>query len=386
MKVVLWLVFVYMGCTLALQQNKTSASPAHRSLTPAQINRPGSHPHVSPVQPIKRGPQHELNKKVQDQHSPPNAQPPHRRHNPPHEPVQPQVASPVATEQSLLIRQQLQRAVAHKDFAVVPIIYIAYGKLPDYLHFSIEVTRRTNRIVVVISDVFSVYASDVQDAFVASKAATDTMDAFYDAQPSIVFQVPMSDVSAFREAFQALYEPVGVELSAQHYEYVCIERWLVFGNFLETFQVDRGFFADTDVMLLSSMSRAFEDRRQCDAVMIISNLAKVSKEKHVGTVNGHTTLWTQRAALDWRTFLIALYRDFRSSVTLSGVQLRPHTQPFKPNRICDMNLLWLYWASRTSHLPIGYATGRAYLIAPNAPGEAEALKQSVDAMYVWARK
>eukprot|EP01033_Poteriospumella_lacustris_P007966 gene7966-5732_t len=51
-----------------------------------------------------------------------------------------------------------------------------------------------------------------------------------------------------------------------------------------------------------------------------------------------------------------------------------------------MNLLWLYWASRTSHLPIGYATGRAYLIAPNAPGEAEALKQSVDAMYVWARK
>eukprot|EP01033_Poteriospumella_lacustris_P018110 gene18110-12996_t len=221
MNVVLWLVYGYIGYALAFQHNISSSSQTHRSLTPAQINRPIAHPPLNHGQQLARVQPHQIISATHVQHPQPQPQshhqPPHRRHNPPHEPVQPQVPSLHGLQQSPLVRQQLQRAVAHKDFAVVPIIYIAYGKLPDYLHFSIEVTRRTNRIVVVISDVFSVYASDVQDAFVASKAATDTMDAFYDAQPSIVFQVPMSDVSAFREAFQALYEPVGVELSAQHY-------------------------------------------------------------------------------------------------------------------------------------------------------------------------
>eukprot|EP01033_Poteriospumella_lacustris_P020459 gene20459-14995_t len=151
MKVVLLLVYACIGFSLAFQHNISSSSRTHRSLTPAQLIRPAGHQLANHGQPLARVPPHQINPSAHVQHSQPQPQShnqPPPRTNPPHEPIPVQVASPVATEQSLLIRQQLQRAVAHKDFAVVPIIYIVYGKLPDYLHFSIEVTRRTNRIVV----------------------------------------------------------------------------------------------------------------------------------------------------------------------------------------------------------------------------------------------
>jgi hypothetical protein len=252
------------------------------------------------------------------------------------------------------VYKQLTRLISNKGMNLVPVIYIIYGPPPPHVLLNIEVTRRTNRIILLVSDEFPEYDSDVERLVQSSNSTTKTTvaggedgDEYYDSQPSVVFFIPMKQFRKYSKTFKTFYFPVGVAYNRLRYEYICIERWIIFGNIMEALSIDRAFFGDSDVVLLHSMTLAFQQRPHCDAVLVVENQHECCHEHHLGIVNGHTSLWQRPVTVDLRRFLIELYKNHTHSVTLMNVPVREKV-PESVSRIVitDLQLLWLYWVSR----------------------------------------
>lgn len=130
----------------------------------------------------------------------------------------------------------------------IPVVYIMFGTIPDYLLYTVEMTSTNNPVILLTDSITTIWTS-------LSPSQSITKAAFY---------VPMHQYISDLPAFEKIYKPIRLTSDngqRQHYELRCIERWLVLHSFSVKNNISKLFYGDNDNVLFGNVSSTVERRR-----------------------------------------------------------------------------------------------------------------------------
>jgi hypothetical protein len=236
----------------------------------------------------------------------------------------------------------------------VPVVYIYLGELPLYLLLVIEYTLRYNKVVLITDD---------NRSSVMSKKHENLLVLSTSSEP---------DLMTSARSFGSVYKHMARDTSRrrQHYELANFQRWFVLSAYMEKYGIERALLADCDALIFGNMTRAFDNRPQCDTVLNIEG-----QTNFMWTAAGESSLWYRNSLAQFTQFTYLMYITEESKRALQLKFMK------KPN-VCDMTLLWLWWVTNKD-LPSSnsntWFTGRpAYSCYPQRSDEA-IRKESDDA-------
>lgn len=239
----------------------------------------------------------------------------------------------------------------------IPVIYVIYGKIPDFLLINIELASRNNDVVVISDD----YAF-VDDTYHLANSSVGHSSAIYATKLRKNHLSNQSHTNS-RVNFQdiRLYSSSGDEFS-KHYKHLspdqshnrmkhelrCFQRWFVFQDYMLKNGIARSFFGDGDSSVFMNINSAIRHREHCSAII------NIDAQQHdlYWCAAGEASVWTFAAIVDFCSFTLEVYK---TKVDILKIKSDQQTS------VVDMSLLWLWWVSHQNIASAGWDTGRPFL-------------------------
>lgn len=199
--------------------------------------------------------------------------------------------------------------------ARIPVVYITMGpKHPEpFIFLNFELTSRFNDVIVI---------SDMHISHLLPRSVTFVNVSSYLTRSHIL---------------KKSYHHISRDNSPgrQHYERLCLIRWLILQEFMVDKRLDRVFFGDCDNTIFANTEEFSRGREDCDAMLMITRSSDVLG----GRVSGHASIWSLSALSDFTDFMLWAY-EHRSGSFREIFQL--HSTRSK--HISDMSLIW-WWVA-----------------------------------------
>ncbi|MDQ3047226.1 MAG: hypothetical protein M3R27_06725 [Bacteroidota bacterium] len=189
----------------------------------------------------------------------------------------------------------------------VAVIYIHFGKLPDYLLASLSQAASYNREVILITD---------SQLNLPNISTFDTSD----------FQKGVSE-------FESVYKHMSSNTPA--FEMICIKRWFILRNFMNEKKMDVCYYTDSDVMIYDDLSKAYENFKEFDAAYTLAE----TQDNYQWAASACCSYWQQEAINRFCDFVMECYSDKNSKL---DEKWKFHQQNNVAGGICDMTLLYLF--------------------------------------------
>lgn len=193
----------------------------------------------------------------------------------------------------------------------VPVVFVLFGRIPDYLLCNIELTSRRNPVVVL---------------------ADATLEGITHASLENLTTY-MSGARDFAAVYRHMAGPDNSEERVRR-ELRNFQRWFVVRDYMRAKSLERAFFSDGDSVLFGNATQAWSDRSECGAVV---NVEYQPGPLHM-VAAGESSLWTIQALSSFCEYTISVYQ---SSAAVKVLQLKNLARP----AVVDMTLLWLWWVT-----------------------------------------
>lgn len=209
----------------------------------------------------------------------------------------------------------------------IPVVYIIFGPIPAYLLVNIELATRLNPVIVI------------GDSFKDSQCSS----------LSLTHKHVRPYISSANQFSQRYVHLAGKDVSKQRitHELQNFQRWFILRDFMKLSNLSHAFFGDGDSSIFANMTRAYQDRFSCDAVLNVE--IQTSNFHWVGA--GEASLWTMRALDSFCDFTLSVYSK---PVYVRLLQTKNVVRP----AVVDMSLLWLWWTQHFTVNDTDWIVGR----------------------------
>lgn len=240
---------------------------------------------------------------------------------------------------------------------IIPVIFIHYGKIPRHLKYNIELSSRFNPTIVLTDMSFEDWNNNTDTSLHRFSVKIESMKPFAIAA----------------NAFSRIYKHISKDNDPNYHlhELHCIQRWFVLQEYMKVNNLKLIFTGDIDTAIFSSMTKAWNDRKECSAVISIG----VQRHRFQWLGGGESSLWSQPAIDDFCAFTRHIYEN---NIGLLSEKHKQHG-----STVSDGSLLWLWWTAHKQQQQPGWATGRPYLTFNLT--ETEAARKQHDEAFVHSR-
>lgn len=240
------------------------------------------------------------------------------------------------------------------DDTDIPVIYVVYGKIPDFLLINIELASRNNDVVVISDDHLffldnhnisvghgsEIYPGSLRKSHLGNQTHTNSRVHFQDIR---LYSTSADDFGKFYKHLSPDHSHNRVK-----HELRCFQRWFVLQDFMMKNDIARSFFGDGDSSVFMNITSAVRFREQCSAII------NIDAQQHdlYWCAAGEASVWTIAAIMDFCSFTIEVYKTRLDTLKIKSA---------KSTSVVDMSLLWLWWVSHQNVTAVGWSTGRPYL-------------------------
>lgn len=202
----------------------------------------------------------------------------------------------------------------------IPIIFYHVGE-QDYFHSAIHLASKQNEVIVIgnQSDRFKQQHKDV--LFVNHEDYRDgTLD--------------------FENAYEHMH------MSDPGMQIICYIRWIIIQNLCKKNNIERFFYADSDLAIMSNLTDVFYENINSDfALMTQSN-----QPPYRWVASAHGSYWHIDALNKFCDYIFASYRNTDIKEKLLE-KFKWHQESNKPGGVCDMTQLYLF-SLKTPHVSL----------------------------------
>lgn len=220
----------------------------------------------------------------------------------------------------------------------IPVVFVLYGKMPDYFLVNVEVASRLNPVVIITDQ-----TAEAKLRFGSNNASNSTTA--YSSNGSMtrrlalpVQLVPLDGLGANANLFAEKYVHMCADRSPNRmrHELQNFLRWFVLLQYMKSYFKTRVFFGDGDTAMYANVTAAWHHGRDhCDASLIVPGTAR-----HLNWVaTGCSSLWTVSALESFTKFTLEMYTELKYKHVLS---LKAKNGG---GCVVDMSLLWLWWVA-----------------------------------------
>lgn len=208
----------------------------------------------------------------------------------------------------------------------IPVVYVIFGQIPDYLLINIELASRNNPVVILCEKCSNIYGFN----------------------NSIV---SFGDVTKYLSSAN-VFDPLYVHMSRDHskkrslHEKRCIQRWFILKDYLASKSIPMAYFGDGDTAVFADITQVQSYRKSCDAVI---NVEAQGHNFH-WVAAGESSVWSLAALEDFCDFAIAMYGKYLTTLKIKGGQ---------GSSVVDMSILWLWWIAHHRKTD-GWESGRPF--------------------------
>ncbi len=190
---------------------------------------------------------------------------------------------------------------------MTPVVFIHYGKAPDYLTIAIKQAKKYNEVVYLI---------------------TDQEDA--DVEANVVL---MSSIDEEAKSFQNVYHhlsknPIDFELR-------CFTRWGLMLSLMDKERLSRVFYCDSDVLLYANVDVALSD---ADVAYSIPQ----HQPDFRWTSSAHVSIFSYDKLAQFWKFIVSTYTNRTETFGELKRKYKHHLANGAPGGVCDMTLLYLF--------------------------------------------
>jgi hypothetical protein len=244
------------------------------------------------------------------------------------------------------------------DNADIPVIYVVYGKIPDFLLINIELASRNND-VIVISDDHAVFVDNhhlghnFSVGLSTAMHPTNLRKSPIGNQSHANSRVHFQDIrlySSSADDFGQYYRHLSPDHSRNRmkHELRCFQRWFVLQEYMMKNDIARSFFGDGDSTVFMNIKSAVRFREHCSAII------NIDAQQHdlYWCAAGEASVWTVAAIVDFCSFTVEVYKTHLETLRIKSNKM---------TSVVDMSLLWLWWVSHQNVTSAGWNTGRPFL-------------------------
>lgn len=189
------------------------------------------------------------------------------------------------------------------------VIYVHFGKIPEYLKKSINLSCQKNQVILLTDDLS--YKNEDISIFNSQN--------YYDG---------LDNLRNVYEHFSYL-DPT--------FEFICIFRWFVLRNFFNKHNLDYAYYSDSDVMIYYDLQPFYEKYySQYDACYVTTE----NQKNYRWSSSACCSFWKKESINKFCEFILSCYSPEKIHVIKDKWDY--HVTNSIPGGICDMTLLYLF--------------------------------------------
>jgi hypothetical protein len=190
----------------------------------------------------------------------------------------------------------------------IPVVYIYFGAIPEYMLLSIDSAYEWNKNIIVITDTDFNYK-----------------------------KVRCYNVNNYNQGL-AQFQSVYKHMCSNSYEFEkrCIDRWFILRNFLKQENIDVCYYTDSDVMIYDDISATYINYKEYDAAFTLTE----SQKNYRWAAAPCCSYWKISILGRFCDFVMEIYST--EKIKVLEEKWNYHQQNNILGGICDMTLLYLF--------------------------------------------
>jgi hypothetical protein len=190
---------------------------------------------------------------------------------------------------------------------MIPVVFIHYGVIPDYLKTAIkQAVSRGNKVFLI----------------------TDDASTLTEAQ-----KVLIDYINEEAEAFSGVYRHLSK--NPEEFELRCFQRWGLLKRFMERESLSKVFYCDSDVMLYVNVSAELMDTE-------LSYSVPVEQPPFRWSASAHVSVFSYENLCELWKFMMVVYTEHSEAFKQLKEKYKHHLSSGAPGGVCDMTLLYLF--------------------------------------------
>lgn len=202
----------------------------------------------------------------------------------------------------------------------IPVIFFHLGE-QDYFHSALHLASKKNEVIVIGNQSI----------------------AFRKEHPEVMF-VDHAEYRDGTDDFSKTYQHM--HMSGAEMQLICYVRWIIVQNLCKKRNIERFFYADSDLAILSNLTDVFYAN-------INSNFALMTQESqptYRWVASAHSSYWDIDTLNEFCKFMFASYNDPEIKSKLLE-KFNWHQKTNRPGGVCDMTQLYLF-SQQTPHVSL----------------------------------
>lgn len=190
---------------------------------------------------------------------------------------------------------------------MIPVVFVHYGRVPEYLKLSIKQASNKNHVILITDD----DSADVE----AEKVA-------------------IADVDSEAKNFEKFYHHLSK--NSEEFEFRCFTRWALIRSMMEKKNITSIFYCDSDVLLFTNIEAYYP----MDTGVAYS-IPKDQPEFR-WSASAHVSFFSfENISIFWQ-FILNTYETKGEVFKQLKNKYKHHLSSQLPGGVCDMTLLYLF--------------------------------------------
>jgi hypothetical protein len=190
----------------------------------------------------------------------------------------------------------------------LPVIYIYFGKIPEYMIRSIDCAYENNKNIIVLTDTDFKYK-----------------------------KVTCFKINNYNKGL-VQFESVYKHMSSNSYEFEkrCIDRWFILRNFVVQENIEVCYYTDSDVMIYGDLAVVYGNYKDYEATYTLTEL----QGNYRWAASGCCSYWKAETLTLFCNFILETYST--EKIKTLEEKWTYHQANKIAGGICDMTLLYLF--------------------------------------------
>ena len=193
----------------------------------------------------------------------------------------------------------------------IPVIFFHLGE-QDYFHSALHLASKKNEVIVIGNQTDTFKKQHQNVSFVDHEECRDGTD-----------------------DFEKIYEHL--HMSGTAMQIICYVRWIIIQNLCKKRNIERFFYADSDLAILSNLTDVFYSDVNSDFALMTQSHQPLYR----WVASAHGSYWHINILNKFCDFMFASYKD--PSIKSKLVEkFNWHQETNRPGGVCDMTQLYLF--------------------------------------------
>jgi hypothetical protein len=202
----------------------------------------------------------------------------------------------------------------------IPVIFFHLGE-QDYFHSALYLAAKKNEVIVI----------------------GNQSTAFAKQHPDVVF-VDHIEYRDGTDDFSKTYQHM--HMSGAEMQLICYVRWIIVQNLCKKRNIERFFYADSDLAILSNLTDVFYEHINSDFALMTQS----HQPTHRLVASAHSSYWHINTLNAFCKFMFDSYNNLEIKSKLVE-KFKWHQETNRPGGVCDMTQLYLF-SQQTAHVSL----------------------------------